>query len=552
MRTSSAAENDRILRTFEREVLDSYHQSLPLMRRPAAARLYAVMAAYDSMFVSLRAASIQLDETAIGSIQRMRTVVQSLTAALLWVISGVTPVFPEPAADRDLIDDGGNFLLHAKDYFQLSAFHAMYSRGLISIECDEERRLVRFVRPSHETFPHAFASGVLGQKANKPIVSGSEHIIFRFSQFLERLSHTLTSGHLQLTEPHQLSSPEMRSVAQLFTPIETLELSDDVDLLGFSLGQFRTYWLTLHSWSIAASELYLRLADSGVAQERCMPTQILPLTKFYHAMEVLTALPSPVIQSITSRLTYDQTDPRSDIFLQPLICSSDGISWCPLVIKQSRPERNMFKLMSRSAALRNAAANIIGAREGPMLKELGLLLAKRRGYDYKLNCTIRSATETAEIDLLAYNRKAPSEVLLVEGKAVLAVDDVAEVQAATDQFKKAKEQLERTTRILSSALSHQRKRTLFPFVDWAQVKTYHSLVVTPDSNPLSNFDEHEVPVITLELIRSQLRNRDFKSPSTIWQACRRRDWLKPLSLEGEDFYSSMTVGSVTYEFPARG
>jgi hypothetical protein len=130
----------------------------------------------------------------------------------------------------------------------------------------------------------------------------------------------------------------------------------------------------------------------------------------------------------------------------------------------------------------------------------------------------------------------------------LAVDDVAEVQAATDQFNKAKGQLGRATRILSSALSHQRERARFPFVDWAR----KSLVVTPDSNPLSNCDEHEVSVITLELIRSQLRNRDFKSPSAICPACRLRDWLKPLSLEGEDLYSSMTVGSVTYEFPARG
>lgn len=145
---------------------------MPLMRRPAAARLYSLMAAYDGMFVSLRAASIHLDETAIGSIQRMRTVVQSLTPALLWVISGITPVFPEATADRDLIDDGGNFLLHANDYFQLSAFHVMYSRGLISVECDEERRLVRFVGPSHETFPHAFASGVLGSKSQQADRSG--------------------------------------------------------------------------------------------------------------------------------------------------------------------------------------------------------------------------------------------------------------------------------------------------------------------------------------------------------------------------------------------
>jgi hypothetical protein len=201
--------------------------------------------------------------------------------------------------------------------------------------------------------------------------------------------------------------------------------------------------------------------------------------------------------------------------------------------------------------MRNAAANIIGGREGPMLKELGLLLAKRGGYDYKLNRKVASADETAEIDLLAYSRKAPTEVLLVEGKAILAVDDVAEVHAATEQFNSAKEQLERTARILST-MPRQEKSSLFPFVDWSQVKSYHTLVVTPDSNPLSSFDEQEVPVITLELIRTQLRKRDFKSPWAICNACRRRDWLKPFALDGEDLYLGVTVGSVTYELPARG
>ena len=69
-----------------------------------------------------------------------------------------------------------------------------------------------------------------------------------------------------------------------------------------------------------------------------------------------------------------------------------------------------------------------------MLNELGVLLAKRGGYDYKLNCTFGYEGQSSEVDLLGYNRMVPAEVLVVEAKAVLAVDDVAEVQAATEQF----------------------------------------------------------------------------------------------------------------------
>jgi hypothetical protein len=89
-------------------------------------------------------------------------------------------------------------------------------------------------------------------------------------------------------------------------------------------------------------------------------------------------------------------------------------------------------------------------------------------------------------------------------------------------------------------------------VDWAQVKIVRSLVITPDSSPLAAFSQDAVPVITLELVRTQFRGRDFKSPTAICEACKRKEWLKAFDLDGEDFYLSIKIGSVTYEFPVRG
>jgi len=74
---NSADDNERILRKFEREVLDPFHLSLPLMQRPLGEALYAVMAAYDSTLVSLRAISAQMDEHAIGTRQAIRVIVQA-------------------------------------------------------------------------------------------------------------------------------------------------------------------------------------------------------------------------------------------------------------------------------------------------------------------------------------------------------------------------------------------------------------------------------------------------------------------------------------------
>lgn len=436
---NSAEENDRLLRLFEQQ-LDSYHMSLPLMRRPRATALYAVMAAYDSMLLPLRDVTSQIDDRAIGSRQAMRTIVESINPALFWITCAGESLTPEPAAHVDLIDDGGNFLTHARDYFQVSAFHIMYSRGLMSVECNAEKKTVRFIRPKTHAFPDGFASAVVAQRSNRR-PERREEIVIAFNKWLASVSYRLHKGHIVLLKPMELARKEVDAVARLFAMPEMLELPDETNLIGFTMGDFRRFWVGLHSWSIAASELYLALISNGVAQERCMPTQIVPCSVFFESMIHLTGLTAQVIDNITNRLTYDTADVKRDVFLQPILRGPESVSWCPLWIKQSRPERNALKLMSRSPTLANSAATIIGGREQHMLKELGLLLAKRGGYDFKLNSRLRGKGQASELDLLAYNRRVPSEVLLVEAKAILAVDDVAEVQAATEQFRKAKLQL---------------------------------------------------------------------------------------------------------------
>jgi hypothetical protein len=548
MVNNSSFENDRLLRLFERE-LDAFHQSFPIMRRTSQAALYAVMAAYDSMLLPLREISAQIDERAIGSRQAMRAIVQSINPALRWITAGNKLSHPKSSTEVDLIDEGGSLLNHARDYLILSAFHVMYSRGLMSVECDEAKKLVRFIRKQSH-FPDGFVSAVVAQRAQRQEQFNRPQLISAFNRWLPRVTYQLRDGRIVFKRMTEFAGSEIVEVAKLFAMPETLELADDTDLIGFTMGDFRRFWTALHSWSIAATELYLGLVGNGVAQERCMPTQILTWPEFSTAMSFLAELGPQVISEITHRLTYDTTDQKRDAFLQPLVVSSGWISWCPLLIKQSRPERNMLKLMSRSPTLCNAASTIIGGREGQMLKEIGLRLAKRSGYDYKLNTLIRGGGQSAELDLLAYNRKAPTEILLVEAKAVLAVDDVAEIQAATEQLWKAKRQLERSISILN-IMPLERKQSLFPFVDWGRIETYRPLMITPDSSPLGEFTHDAVSVVTLEVFRTQFSNRDLKTPTAIWEACRSKEWLKPFNLDGEDFYSRMKVGSVTYEIPGK-
>lgn len=80
--------HDLALRRFEREVLDTHHRSLPLLNRPPGTALYGLMAAYDSSLLPIAAATPHLTPEAIGSMQRLKYVYESINPALRWVVAG--------------------------------------------------------------------------------------------------------------------------------------------------------------------------------------------------------------------------------------------------------------------------------------------------------------------------------------------------------------------------------------------------------------------------------------------------------------------------------
>src|SRR5260370_33185551 len=97
--------------------------------------------------------------------------------------------------------------------------------------------------------------------------------------------------------------------------------------------------------------------------------------------------------------------------------------------------------------LKRTADNLIGDRDRSLLNGLGQLLA-RHGYAYKLMTRLSHGGEDGELDLLAYNAGTPEEVLLVEAKALLAADEIAETNTATDALIRAQGQLWRAAGIL--------------------------------------------------------------------------------------------------------
>lgn len=540
---------EKDLRYFEAEVLDQHHRKFAIWSRPVAEAIYAVVAAYDSMALVIR--EIESRKEAIlnvGPYQFLKNVDEGFAQALRWITRGQAIDCIRPTKSETAIDEAGALLVHAAHYAQLAGFHVLYSRGAMKAHVDRERRIVRFEpyapdRHRAETFAERFT---VHERKHKP----SEDAHLAVHRFLVQLPYELVSGRIVFRDPTRLLVEDMRQFVRLLMPKYSLPLDPRADLIGFSMADFRAFWFPLSCWSQALLRLFLLLVDSRVSQAECMPTQVMPLPQFIATMTAMSRLEQALVGRIVDRISYDPRTPKADPFLSPLLRAGDHVCWSPLSVVLSRMERNLIKAMARRDDLRNHAATLVGDTEAPMLRALGAELAKKGQYDYKLKKTISVKDRTAEIDLLAWTRRAPNEVLLIEGKALLTTDEAGEGIAAIAEIARAQDQITRAAQLLEET-PVSRKRTLYPFVPWEQVDTYRLLVVTPDSQFGHAVDESSVAVATLDAFRLHVRRREYISPTVLCKVLRERAWLKRYR-EGPLGYDQVVIGDVTYDIPFSG
>jgi len=542
--------SDRVLRHFERDVLDRHHRSMALWALPRPEALYSLLRAYDSMLVvAAEVESHRHSFTHVGPYQYLKHVDEGLVHALRWLSDQRPFESIQPTDSAASLDAGGAFLVHAADYAALTTFHVLYSRGAIGVRVDEAKRLIRFEPRSPDKHDWTTFAERFTIYDTRPKPSAAQHAAL--FALLSTLEYGQMARRLVLQDPASALHPVVQAYSRMAQPREQLALPPSTDLVGFSISQFRDFWFVLYCWSQVLLGLFLQLVyPQRHPQHRCMPTQVHQLDAFVTTMTVLSKLDRSVVVRLVERLSYDPTYAKSDPFLTPLIVAGGDLAWSPLCVTLSRIERNLLKAMARRVDLRDHAATLIGHREKPMLREFGLLLAERGSYSYKLFSNISVGNESGEIDLLAYTARAPKEVLLVEGKAMLAADDASDSLVGGAELLHAHRQLMMVTRLLQ-AIPLEQKQALYPFVRWEVVDIYRCLILTPDT-PLGHaVDESLTPVVTLDTAKTHLRRKHYRSPSALWETCQAKPWLAQFDT-GPATYQTMSVGDVTYEVPYIG
>ena len=549
---ASGNQTEQIFRHFETTVLDVHHQTMALWRYDRPRAIYAVLAQFDCWAI-LSLVGGSADVGRVGLTQMVKGAEEGLSQALKWLHPGRPQFDLVPADSREAVGDAGDFCQFASSYVDIADFHKMYGRGQVVIEVAEDERRVRFVTPK-KVAPAASMVGMteFAHRLKKGLPNPNSHEMVTLRQDLFRLvgkmAHHFAHGQLVLDDIHIANSQEIKDLLKLWIPAEPILLAEDDDLAGFSVREFIAYFEALRRWSFCCTFLFLSLVGGRQKHQwECIPTQVIDRDTFVERMQLLSGLDTAKVAAITERLRYDDRAKSPDVFQQPLICGANSVAWSVELVQRSKYLRNMLKLMSRTPQLRDHAATLIGCRERPMLVELGTLLSQRGRCSFSLRKAVVHAKDEGEIDLLAYNHKFPDELLVIEGKAVLGVDEINEVAAATKEMQDGQAQLKKTDEILRQ-MSEQEKRSLFPFVNWNMVTNHYGLVVALDAEPNDLYDHTTYPGISFQTMKDRLRDNHYASPAKLWRACKERHWLADLMQYGES-YRVVKVGDVAYELP---
>lgn len=544
--------DESLFRQYETDVLDEHHKTLRLWKyanRPAA--VFAALAQFDCFSIL----SLLMPEAGltIAQTQQTKNLEEGLTQAIRWLHDGKSSFDLVPDCARHLVEWAGRYCTFAGTYVDIADFHKMYGRKQLDVEIDEATKTVRFATPAGQDarasllgmFENSYQHRQTSARA-KPV--SKEKLRGEIHKHLQPEAFEYMNGRILLADHDIILRPAIGELFELIFPKEPLPLEPGVDLVGFSVEEFDRYYDLLRRWSFCRTFGFLSsITQWGKQQWECVPTEHVDRSEFISRMSQLTGLSDETVHRITERLTYDARTTAPDIFQQPLICGGSTVSWSTSIVQSSRAMRNMLKVMSRTVDLQNHAATLIGTRDRAMLQEFGKNFATRGKGHYKLNVNVAGNNESGDIDLLAYNRKFPDELLLVEAKAMLAVDEINEVDAATKELQHGQAQLKKVERILNSMTADE-KHTLFKFVDWPRVSSIYGVVVAAEAEPNDKFDHSQYPGISLQTINARLRDNHFASPRKLWEACRDRRWIAKIGRLKET-YRSIRIGEVRYEIP---
>jgi hypothetical protein len=543
----------KIVRDAEK-IIDNAYKDLPIFKYPLDVALYALLAAFDSDIYTERMVRdlCDLPDLTVSQAAIFKFLGEGFVIAMRWLLDGRDPCDVLPVADDRTICDAHQLIEYGSAYHQVAMMYSLYSQGTMVAEAPAPNTIRFRYEDAFRAANHAW--GYHDEVSRERLVRARNRRAYLDQQFnaatqiYDRVPYTLDQGRVVLGDVSMLRSPEVSRYTNSVLRSEHI-FSERHDLGGYTIGDFNRFWHGFHCWSECAAQIYLTSFEGGTAQKECAPTQVIATERFLENIVAIADISRHAASTIMRQLAFDYRTrtKRPDCFLQPLICGRGSVSWSVRTALFSRSQRNLLKLMARTPSQKALADSIIGSREADLLNSLKVWL-ETKGWSCATNRPLTRGT-AGEVDLLAVNWRVPSEVLVVEAKALLQPDDVNEVRAASDELLHAQEQVRRSIKVIGG-MSAQERSALFPFVEWDKVQNWYGVVITPEAEPGFNVEQSIIPACSFATLREHLKRRQWASPLQLWRAMTSREWHAEIQ-DAKSGHETIELAGLRFEIPCR-
>ena len=124
--------------------LDAHYKTLPLFNEPVGNAVYAVVAAFDSLFM-LEDTLSPRTEFDVDIMQMRRSHEEGLAQCLRWLLGSTVDIDPIPSPDEKTITHGYRTINYGGRYNHIESYHMLFGKGMVDVQVDLNRKQVRFI-----------------------------------------------------------------------------------------------------------------------------------------------------------------------------------------------------------------------------------------------------------------------------------------------------------------------------------------------------------------------------------------------------------------------
>jgi hypothetical protein len=206
----------KALRQLEAE-LDAHYQTLPLFRRPLGNAIYALLAAFDSLYL-IEPSLTPNNQFNVDVMQLRRSFEEGLAQSLRWLLGKTADVDPIPSNDPVVVEQAFYFFEFAGKYNQIEAFHQMLAKKWVDVAVDLEQEQVHFkpvADPNARRTMAGYEEGFGNQQIPRSIRGDFSAAFDAAQSHLDALKHEMRDGRVVLLDLAEVNHPSIVALENL-------------------------------------------------------------------------------------------------------------------------------------------------------------------------------------------------------------------------------------------------------------------------------------------------------------------------------------------------